>query len=243
MNEDTKPEEWPEGPAISMGAPGDPPPPGTTFAPRFECEEAKESEESEEYHAIYADLDFVVDMARQLRAALLQNPQSSDDQSSTQAHDTVLRSLWIGALVTYARCFIQGKRRWIDESVFEGKTEDVLTYHRYFRATRDKHVAHSVNPFEIHATGVHVIDLDGEDPYVDSMVTVHLTRGNEQAEVVGYLEWLATYARDVVWKKHKEASDKALRKAELLSAEQLRRLRPLEIQPQQSFEAARTRRR
>ena len=240
MNEGRKPEVWREGARISIGAPGDPPPPGTTFALRFDCEEARESEE---YHAIYHDLSFVVDATRELRAALLQQPQSSGDPSSIQTSETVLRSLWIAAVVTYARCFTKGKRSWLDESVFEGQTEDVLTYHRYFRDTRDKHVAHSVNPFEIHATGVHVIDLDRGDPYVDGMTTVYLTRGHEQAEGVGYLEWLATHARDIAWKKHKEASNKALTKAELLNAEQLRKLRPLEIQPQQSFEAARTRRR
>ena len=224
-----------------MGMPGDPPPPGTTLPRKVKFQEAKESED---YHGIYRDLEFVVSVTRQLRAALLQQGDTSGDAPSpTSAADYVLRSLWIAALVTYARCFHEGKRRWLNESVFEGQTEDILTYHRYFRDTRDKHVAHSVNPFEIHATGINVVDRDGDDPRVDGVVTMYLTRGHEAPKVVGYLEWLATYAKNVAWEKHQEASDKVLERAEALSKDQLRRLPPLEVMPQQSFEAAKKRRR
>lgn len=159
---------------------------------RFDCEEAKESED---YHGIYRDLEFVVHMTRQLRAALLrQSDHPSDEASPASASDNVLRALWIAALVTYGRCFHKGKRRWLDERIFEDETEDVLTYHRYFRDYRDKHTAHSVNPFEIHATGIDIVDHDGDDPHVEGAVTLFATRGNETPEVVGHLEWLATYA-------------------------------------------------
>jgi hypothetical protein len=234
-------EEWGQVPRISVDSPGEPPPPGATFAFRFECEEAKESED---YHGIYHDLDFVIGVTRQLRAALLQESnQPKAVPSPVGASEHVLRGLWIAALVTYGRCFHKGKRRWLDESIFEGETEDVLTYHRYFRDYRDKHAAHSVNPFEIHATGIHIADYDGNDPHVEDVVTMYATRGNESPEVVGYLEWLATYAQNVAWKKHKEASNKVLERAKSLTKEQLRRLRPLEVTPQQGFEVARTRRR
>lgn len=88
------------------------------------------------------------------------------------------------------------KGRWLDERIFEGETEAALTYHRYFRDTRDKHIAHSVNPFEVHATGVRVNDHDGDNPRVESVVTMWLAQAGEQLEVVGYLKWLATYASD-----------------------------------------------
>lgn len=146
-------------------------------------------------------------------------------------------------MVTYGRCFHKGKRRWLDESLFEGEKGDVLVWHRYFKNTRDKHVAHSVNPFEINATGVEVADHDGENPRVKGVITVILSRGLEQAQVVGFLEWLATYARDAVWKKHKEASDKVGEKAKMLSKEQLRKLPLLEVMPEQEFESAKKRRR
>ena len=106
-------------------------------------------------------------MTRQLRARLLQqSDQPNNETLTTPASENVLRALWIVALVTYGRCFHKGKRRWLDERIFEGESYDVLTYHRYFRDYRDKRTAHSVNPFEIHATGIHVTDHDGDDPHV-----------------------------------------------------------------------------
>jgi hypothetical protein len=241
MNKHTRPDEWDQGPKISVGPPGEPPPPGTTSAFRFDCEEAKESED---YHGIYRDLEFVINVTRQLRTVLLQeSDQASDEASPTSVSDDVLRALWISALVTYGRCFHKGKRRWLDERIFEGEAEDVLTLHRYFRDYRDKHTAHSVNPFEIHATGIKIAGRDGDDPHVEGVVTMFATRGNETPEVVGYLEWLATYAQNVAGKKHKEASNKVLERAESLTKEQLKKLRPLEVMPQQGFEAARSRRR
>ncbi len=206
---------------------------------RFDCEEAKESED---YHGIYRDLEFVVNVTRQLRAALLQQSAQPSGEASS-ASDNVLRALWIAALVTYGRCFHKGKRRWLDEKIFDGQAEGVLTYHRYFRDYRDKHTAHSVNPFEIHATGIHIVDHDGDDPHVEGVVTMFATRGNETPKVVGYLEWLATYARNVAWEKHEEASNKVLERAESLTKEQLKKLRPLEVMPHQGFEAAKSRRR
>ena len=147
------------------------------------------------------------------------------------------------ALVTYGRCFHRGKRTWLDESLFEGEAEGVLEWHRYFRNTRDKHVAHSVSPFEINVTGVEVADEDTDGPRVKGVVTMHAPRVGEQPETVGYLEWLANYARDAAWKKHKEASSKVLGKAKLLGKEQLSRLQPLEVMPQQDLETAKKSRR
>ena len=183
MNKHTQSDEWDQGPRISVGSPGEPSPPDTTLAFRFDCEEAKESED---YHGIYRDLEFVINVTRQLRAVLLeQSNQPTGEASPTPVSDDVLRALWIAALVTYGRCFHKGKRRWLDEKIFEGETDDVLTYHRYFRAYRDKHTEHSVDTFEIHATGIHVTDHDGDDPHVEGAVTLFATRGNETPQVVG----------------------------------------------------------
>ncbi len=103
----------------------------------------------------------------------------------------------------------KGKRRWLDEKIFEGETDDVLTYHRYFRDYRDKHTEHSVDTFEIHATGIHVTDHDGDDPHVEGAVTLFATRGNETTpsrritRVVGNL-----CPERVAWEKHKEGGEK-----------------------------------
>lgn len=215
---------------------GEPPLPGTL--PLFEVN-FEEAREAEDYHGIYQDMEFVVSVTRELRGLLLQQ----GNHGVVNASENVLRSLWIAALVTYGRCFHKGKRRWFDESIFENQPEDILIWHRYFKDTRDKHVAHSVNPFEIHATGVKITDHDGDNPRVEGTSMVYMTRGGEKPEVVGYLEWLATYARDFAWKKQSEANEKVFNKAKALSKEELKKLRPLAIIPEQGFDAAKERRR
>lgn len=240
MDKNTRPEEINQEPMIMIASIGQPPPPDVDVAFRVEFEEARESED---YHGIYRDLDFVISVTRQLRSILLQqSSQPSSVASSVDTSDNTLHSLWLAALIKYGRCFHKGKRRWLDESVFEGQPEDIFIWHRYFKDTRDKHVAHSVNPFDIHATGVHIADYEGDNPRVESMVTVWATRSGESPQVVEYLEWLATYVRDEVWKKHDEASHKVLDRAKLLSTEEIRKLRPLEIIPQQGLDVARVRR-
>ncbi len=241
MNKGAKPEESDREPVIVLGPIGEPQPPGTV--PLFEVD-FEEARESEDYHGIYRDMEFVVSVTRELRGMLLQQgPQPSGVSMSASASENVLRSLWVAALVTYGRCFHKGKRRWFDESIFEGQPEDILIWHRYFRDIRDKHVAHSVNPFEIHATGVQVVDHDGSSPRVERAMVAYMIRAQEQPEVVGYLEWLAAYARDVAWKRHSEANKKLINKAKSLSKEQLQKLRPLAIIPEVGFEAAKARRR
>lgn len=242
MTEGEPSEHMGQEPMISVGKPGEPPPPGRTVPRKIESEEATEAQD---YRSLYQDMDFVVRVTRELRHVLLQRasrPAENADPDADPSDDT-LRSLWIAALVTYGRCFHKGKRRHLNESVFDGQPEAVLVWHRYFKDTRDKHIAHSVNPFEINATGVHVLDLDGESSRIEGVVNLYATRGLEQPEVVGYLGWLATYARDVMLTKHDEANNKVFEKAKSLSKEQLRRLPPLEEVPQMSFETAKKRRR
>jgi hypothetical protein len=67
--------------------------------------------------------------------------------------DLVKGSLWTTAVVSYSRCFIGGRRPPLGESVFEGFHESALGFHRHLITMRDKHVAHSVNPFEQVAVG------------------------------------------------------------------------------------------
>lgn len=63
----------------------------------------------------------------------------------------LIQAYWTAALVVYVRCFATGKRCGLSESIFDGIDGDGTTaieVHRHFKDLRDKHVAHSVNPFE-----------------------------------------------------------------------------------------------
>ena len=65
----------------------------------------------------------------------------------------MIEALWTAALVKYIRCFATGKRFGLDVSVFDG-LEGARDTHQFFKDMRDKHVVHSVNPFEDASVGV-----------------------------------------------------------------------------------------
>src|SRR5262249_29593458 len=56
-------------------------------------------------------------------------------------------SLWSAALVSYARCFSTGRRFGLSEKLFE-HIEGGIECHQLYIDMRNKHIAHSVNPFE-----------------------------------------------------------------------------------------------
>ncbi|MBS0337951.1 MAG: hypothetical protein JSS40_14290 [Proteobacteria bacterium] len=60
----------------------------------------------------------------------------------------LVEALWTSALIRYARCFAEGKRYGLKESVFDGLNGDPVGTHKIFIDIRSKHIAHSVNPLE-----------------------------------------------------------------------------------------------
>src|SRR5712691_7038815 len=60
----------------------------------------------------------------------------------------LLEALWTSALIRYARCFAEGKRYGLEDSIFGGLNGDPIGTHRVFIDIRNKHIAHSVNPLE-----------------------------------------------------------------------------------------------
>ncbi|MBE9546052.1 MAG: hypothetical protein IMF10_00985 [Proteobacteria bacterium] len=91
-----------------------------------------------------ADLfSYLQDLAFTVKA-LDRLQQLIDDNSN----DEVLTgSIWIAAFISYARCFLKGKRFGLSEQLFE-EMEGAVECHRLYIDLRNKHIAHSVNPFE-----------------------------------------------------------------------------------------------
>jgi hypothetical protein len=89
---------------------------------------------------ILQDLTFTVNVLERLRGLLKDN---SKDR-------ILIESLWTSALISYVRCFSSGKRFGLTENIFKNKKlkGDPIGCHRYYKNLRDKHIAHSVNPFE-----------------------------------------------------------------------------------------------
>jgi hypothetical protein len=113
--------------------------------------------------SMHQDLNFVQDCCKHLLAMM----ELPDDQRNT----TMLRSLWTAALVAYARCFGTGRRFGLsDEDVeklpLEGQVIDV---HKWFQNMRNKHIAHSVNPFEIVKVGAVLSSPDQKERQVEGI--------------------------------------------------------------------------
>lgn len=195
----------------------------------------QEAREAQELHAILRDLDFVMETADYLADLLREWASLEEDLSpaATIRKDLVERSLWTAALVAYARCYAHGTRYQLSEQYFleEYPEGNLLELHRYFKNIRDKHVAHSVSPFESFATGAELVQESSGDLRVERLMHVHITHGHEAAESVETLGNLAGYVRGFVERKYSEAARKAWEKAEGLSQGQLRRLRPLQLDP------------
>jgi hypothetical protein len=103
-----------------------------------------EAEHLGDLSLIVLDLRSTIDICRRLLEEL-----QKDDQDAI-----LIEALWTSALVKYARCFASGKRFGLDEKIFEHFDGDPIGAHRYFIDMRNKHIAHSVNPFEEVRVGV-----------------------------------------------------------------------------------------
>ena len=60
----------------------------------------------------------------------------------------LIESLWTAALIRYSRCFASGKRHGLSEDIYKDLPGDAIGVHRLYENLRNKHIAHSVNPFE-----------------------------------------------------------------------------------------------
>jgi len=99
----------------------------------------EEARQLADYGAILQDLSFVLGVLERLHELL---GEDGDDADSV-----LVRAYWTAALIAYVRCFSAGKRFGLSEEIFEG-IEGGVGAHRLYKQLRDKHIAHSVNPFE-----------------------------------------------------------------------------------------------
>jgi hypothetical protein len=111
--------------------------------------------------AVNQDVKFVMACCARLVAAL-----------KDEDHDGVVaQALFTAAVITYARCFNTGKRTGLNESDVAklGFDEDVLGFHRQVLDMRSKHIAHSVNPFEIISVGAILSPPEAENRKVEGI--------------------------------------------------------------------------
>lgn len=94
--------------------------------------------------SVHQDLVFVTNCCERLLPLLEQEEKDA----------VLIQALWTAAVVAYTRCFVGDKRLGIGEDSFVGLEGDVVELHRLVLSMRNKHIAHSVNPFEVVRVGV-----------------------------------------------------------------------------------------
>jgi hypothetical protein len=83
------------------------------------------------------------------------------------------QALFTAAVVTYSRASNSGKRqnyRVTESMVLEVGGDQALALHKYLKSLRDKHIAHSINPFEKVDFGV----IIGPDRAVVGTLVTHI---------------------------------------------------------------------
>ncbi len=137
-----------------------------------------------ELAGLFHDLGFVVSACDQLLVAFSSEPS---DPVMTQA-------LWTAALVTYVRCFTTGVRTSLSEEdlaqlPLEG---EVIEFHQHLKNLRDKHVAHSVNPFETVRIGAILSPEGSAEAQVEGVATLYLRHISADRQGVQQLKTLAS---------------------------------------------------
>jgi hypothetical protein len=152
----------------------------------------------------------------------------------------LIRALWTAALVTYARCFASGVRFGLTPDLFDHFEGEPRKVHQYYLDLRNKHVAHSVNPYEQIVVGAVLSPPDSTIRNVEGIATLVGTNVSESVESVEQFRTLARTALKHMSNTGKALSDKVLEEAKALPIDALyKRATPRVTVPPSSAVSAR----
>ena len=105
--------------------------------------------------SIISDLQFVMECCKRLLSELVTAEEERDP--------VVPQALWSAALVAYARCFGKGKRFGLTAEDIQALPlrGEVMKYHKWVIAERNRLTTHSTNPFEAAKVGA-ALSLPGQ---------------------------------------------------------------------------------
>jgi hypothetical protein len=209
------------------------PPDGWEQMPTVELGGLGSARELADLASIFQDLGFVVGCCDRLLDLL----------ASSDRDPVLTEALWSAALVAYVRCFGSGKRVGLDPTIVEqvGLQGDVKDWHQYLRDMRDKHVAHSVNPFETVLVGAVLTPPDKEDRKVEGIATLASKLITSDKQGVYQLGQLAKALRAKVGNSCRASREKVQAEAEMLDVAKLYAYPPLRIYAPRNEQAGKPR--
>lgn len=175
--------------------------------------------------AIIQDLQFVMECCKRLLTEL-GKPEITRDA-------VVPNALWSAALVAYARCFGKGKRFGLAiEDVRALPLEgEVIKYHRWVLAERDKLATHASNPFEAAKIGAALSPPDRDKRRVEGIAILATSRVLVDDTGVRQLGGLASELAKQTAEKAQKQQDTVLADAQQLGVDRLYKLPPLDTGP------------
>jgi hypothetical protein len=175
--------------------------------------------------AIIADLQFVMECCKRLLTEMAK-PEITRDA-------VVPNALWSAALVAYARCFGQGKRFGL--AIEDVRTlplqGEVMKYHRWVLAERDKLARHASNPFDAAKIGAALSAPDQDERRVEGIAILATSRVLVDDTGVRQLGGLASELAKQTAGKAQTQQDTVLADAQQLSLDRLYKLPPLDTGP------------
>jgi len=164
--------------------------------------------------AIVQDLRFTMETCSRLKKLLEEKSQDS----------LLIESMWTAALIRYARCFASGKRFGLSESIFDGLMGEPHKVHKMYIDLRDKHIAHSVNPFEQMEVGLVLSPESSHERKVIGVATLYMRHVYSTVEGVHQLGLVSKVLLEKVVQIAKEYEGKTLEKGESIPLEALYKL-------------------
>lgn len=172
--------------------------------------------------AIIQDLKFTMETCSRLKKLLEENSQDI----------LLIESLWTSALIRYARCFASGKRFGLSESVFNGLEGEPHKVHKMYIDLRNKHIAHSVNPFEQMKVGLILSSPSSSERKIIGVATMAMRHISPDIEGVHQLGLLAKVILEKVCEIAKQYEKKTLERGRGIPIDDLyKRARPRLIAP------------
>jgi len=136
----------------------------------------------------------------------------------------LIESMWTSALIRYARCFAEGKRFGLSESIFDGLVGEPHKVHRMYIDLRSKHIAHSVNPFEQVKVGLELSPESESKRRVVGVATMYMRHIVSDVKGVHQLGMLSKVVLKKVVEIAKEYEKKTLEKGRKIPIEDLYKL-------------------
>jgi len=169
--------------------------------------------------AIVQDLGFTMKTCSRLKKLLKEKSQDS----------LLIESMWTAALIRYARCFATGKRFGLTESIFDGLQGEPHKVHKMYIELRDKHIAHSVNPFEQMAVGLILSPQNSHERKIIGVATMSMRYICSDVERIHQLGLLSKVLLEKVIQIAKEYEKKTLEKGKNIPLEALYKLSRLRM--------------